>query len=37
MVVFFRKKLRAYIFFWFGRRVVITILSGDCIMISDQL
>ena len=34
MMVFF---LRAYYFFWFGRRVVITIVSGDRIMVSNRL
>ena len=35
MVFFFRGC--DHILFWFGRRDVITIVSGDCIMISDRM
>ena len=37
MVVFFFIGCEHILFFWFGRRDVITIVSGDRIMISDRL
>ena len=37
MMAVFLWWLRAHSFFWFGRRGVIMIVSGDRIMISDRL
>ena len=37
MMVFFFRGCEHILFFWFARRDVITIVSGDRIMISDRL
>ena len=37
MMVFFFRGCEHIHFFWFGRRGVVTIVSGDRIMISDRL
>ena len=36
MMVFSFRSCEHILFFWFGRRVVITIVSGDRIMVSDR-
>ena len=37
MMVFLFRECEHNLFFWFGRRDVITIVSGDRVMISDRL